>query len=440
MRSLLVIPLLLAGCDGCGVDDLDTMETGETGDSDLVLTPASEDWERDLLHTALAVDLDTHNAVATITIAASDSTGSSFEAQGLDVRDVYAPDGPLDWSLADGALHVGLPAGGEDPVVIVEYGFSPTSDYDGWSEDGYSFVWPYFCGNLFPCHSDPADGLSFELSVSTDTEGQVVVYPQGIPADAPSYQIAWVQGLYERLDLGTSAGGVELVVWYSSGNQGNAAVGTQHLLEAWDWFETTLGPYPFGDVAGSVEVDWGPGAYGGMEHHPLSHVGSGSMSDRITHIHEAAHGWFGGGVRIACWEDFVLSEGTVTYLTARAIAEVIGEQAGEEVWDEYDDALEYAISYEVIESWPEGCGEVDVIDDGLFSLGPYYKGSHFYRLYAEQVGVRELDAAIGSFYQDRAGSAATMQEMIDHLHIETGVDPMPLAEAWLRGMGWPDEA
>ena len=83
---------------------------------------------------------------------------------------------------------------------------------------------------------------------------------------------------------------------------------------------------------------------------------------------------------------------------------------------------------------------MDILDDGLFSLGPYYKGAWFYREYAELVGVDALDAALGSFFAAHAGQAVTMQQMMDHLQLACGVDPMPLAEGWLRGLGDPREA
>jgi len=430
--------LVLAGCGRCGMVDDSTLTDDTAGDTAVDELPpcdapaASEDWERDLLHMDLAVDLDALTGTATLTVAASGSSGLSLEAQGLTILAVTGDGCAYDWTASDGSLHVGLPTGGDDPVLTVAYDFTQQRDYDGWLSSGVTFTWPYFCGNLFPCHSDPADGLSMDLSIATQQEGQVVVFPESIPSDAPSYQLAWAVGLYERLDLGATAGGVELEVWYLSGNQDAAERGTEDLLPAWEWFEATLGPYPFGERAGTVEADWGAGGYGGMEHHPLSHVGSPSMGDRVTQIHEAAHGWFGGGIRIACWEDFVLSEGTVTYLTARAITEVLGDEAGDETWAEYDDALAWSLEHEDVAAWPDGCGEVDILADGLFSYAPYYRGAEFYRQYAALVGVELLDEALGAFFAEHGGGAATMQQMMDHLHLACGEDPTPLAETWLR--------
>ena len=65
----------------------------------------------------------------------------------------------------------------------------------------------------------------------------------------------------------------------------------------------------FGSKAGIVSVAWPAGAFGGMEHHPFSHVAEAAMDSEETLVHESAHGWFGDGIRIGCWEDFVLSEG-----------------------------------------------------------------------------------------------------------------------------------
>ena len=65
----------------------------------------------------------------------------------------------------------------------------------------------------------------------------------------------------------------------------------------------------FGKVAGSVSADWGPGDYGGMEHHPYWHVGKNDFKDEVTHVHEAVHGWFGDGVRI---DDVLLEAASAT--------------------------------------------------------------------------------------------------------------------------------
>nr|MBA3820833.1 hypothetical protein [Deltaproteobacteria bacterium] len=70
--------------------------------------------------------------------------------------------------------------------------------------------------------------------------------------------------------------------------------------------------------------------------------------------HEAAHGWFGDGVRLRCWEDFVLSEGTVSNLAARALAQVAGPTMEAKVWADYQRELTAAIAGGGARAWPQG--------------------------------------------------------------------------------------
>ena len=81
-------------------------------------------------------------------------------------------------------------------------------------------------------------------------------------------------------------------------------------------------------------------------------------------MHEAAHGWFGDGIRIACWEDFVLSEGTATYLAGRAL-DVVAPTVGAAVWAGYASDLAGIPGTDVV--WPQSCGAIDIIEDDLFT-------------------------------------------------------------------------
>jgi aminopeptidase N len=170
-----------------------------------------------------------------------------------------------------------------------------------------------------------------------------------------------------------------------------------------------------------------------MEHHPFWHVGTSSLGDPVTHYHEAAHGWFGDGVRIACWEDFVLSEGTASYLAARAMAAVDGV----DVWPSYQADLDAAIAAGDTVALPSTCNAIDLLHDPLWSDIPYMKGAFFLRAVEQQVGQAAFDAALKKFYQQHVGQAATMQQLLDTLHTETGFDPTALADGWLRSLGHP---
>jgi aminopeptidase N len=380
--------------------------------------PPGVDKDRDILTTDLSLDVTTLKGKATITLAPSTSKAASFEVGDLDIATVSDASGPLKYTVTKSELDVGVPSGSSPTTVIVEYAFKPHDNFDGWlPKSNVSFLWPHFCGNLFPCKSAPADGVKFSMSVTGVPDGLTAVYPAQIPADAPSYMPAVAVGKYTQKDVGKTAKGTKIVAWFLPGQDADAATGTAHLVQAFEFYEKTYGDYSFGKTAGSVSADWGPGDYGGMEHHPYWHVGKNDFKDEVTQAHEAAHGWFGDGVRIQCWEDFVLSEGTVSYLSAHAL-----ETLGVDAWAGYDcdlkDVCDPAKMANTI-ALPKTCNSIDLLNDPLWSDVPYMKGAYFYRDVATAIGAGVLDGALAGFYQAHVGKAARMQEMIDFIKTKT---------------------
>jgi Peptidase family M1 domain len=396
--------------------------------------PDDEDWldgkgdgatAVNIAATHLDIDIAAKTAVATIELERNGNL--SLEVGGLTITDVTDNRGHRRYTLRDGKLRV---SNVYAPLVIA-YAFEQHTMADGLLPGGSTVVWPYFCGNLFPCHSQPSDGTTFSLALEGVPAGKQAIYPESIETDAPPYMIAWAIGSYARAELGTTTAGTKLTVDWLPGGETAARAGTKNLVKVFDWYEKTLGPYAFGKHAGAVSVVWGEGLYGGMEHHPLWHVAKDAMSDEVTQAHEAAHGWFGDGVRIRCWEDFVLSEGTVSYLSARALS-VVAPAMETKIWNEYQDELEAAIAEGGAPAWPKGCGQIDIIEDKLFTNLPYMQGAFFYKDVAAQVGADVLDGVIGRFYVKYKNKAAGMQDMIDAIKRETGFDPTPLAEQRLR--------
>ncbi|WP_170319869.1 M1 family metallopeptidase [Polyangium spumosum] len=426
---------------GCAQEGDQKGDTSSTGTPYEEPPEPSVDLGRNIQRTALTVDLETKTATAVIDLASSQmSTGASFEAAGLEIVSVSNAQGPLKWALAQGQLDIGVPKNLGSATVTIEYTFKEQAQFQGLMAKGSTLVWPYFCGNLFPCHSDPADGTTFELTVTGAPAGMTTVHPVAIGIDAPSYQIAWATGSYTKLDLGTTFQGVKVVAHYLPGGEADAQKGTAALLDVMNFYEQTLGGYPFGGEAGAVAVDWGPTAYGGMEHHPYWHVSTIAMGDPWIQAHEAAHGWFGGGVRPACWEDFVLSEGTVSYLEARAIAAVMGADEGTKLWTHYQSRLNTAMAGAASKiAWPEGCGEVDILKDQLFGDIAYMKGAFFFRALEAKIGTSKLDPSLKAFFLKYKGRAARFSELLDIVKSVGGYDATACATAWLRSEAVPAE-
>lgn len=423
MRVAVVILVALAACG----DDNVARDAAAPPDAE----PETENWARDVLETALTFDLTTRAATARITLAPSASRVASFEVGDLTIESVVGADGaPLEVVTEPGGiLHVHFPAGAE-PVLDVAYTFTYHENNQGADPTpGYTLLWPYYCGNLFPCKNreTPGDGTRFTLELTGVPDGVTAVYPPAIAAESPSYMIAWALDAYDELPLGTTTAGTEVVMWHLPAHAAAAAQGGAHLRDAFDWMEQNLGAYLYGGKVGTVSVRWGAGAFGGMEHHPYWHVGSVALGSEEVNVHEAAHGWFGNGVRLRCWEDFVLSEGTVTYLAAHVLGEVGGQALEDTVWADYANQL---ASLDPGVAWPDSCGEVDILS--LFSRIPYIKGAYFYLAVADRIGADVLDDAIASFYAEFAGEAAGMQDMLDQIEATSGWDPTECAAKWLR--------
>jgi aminopeptidase N len=420
--------LLAAGCTVAADEGSD--------DFDATAAEPKRNETRQVASTALDIDLAANRGAATIALEPSKQSGATLEVGDLKIDAVTSGGKALRYKVSGGRLDLGVAT--KATTVRIDYHFRRHEGQQGISKNGTSFSWPYYCGNVFPCRSNPDDGLRFELSLHGVPAGKKAVFPTSIPAEAPSYQLAWAVGDYTKIDLGTTSKGRKVSVWHQPGEQAVALAGTKHLPQYFDWIENTYGGYLFGNEVGSVSAAWGAGAFGGMEHHPFWHVSQGSMGDAETHAHEAAHGWFGDGVRVACWEDLTLSEGTVSYLAARALEAVDGAAAGKKVWAQYDQRLDDVIASEDRLALPDStCDKIDVIKD-LWNEVPYMKGAFFYRAVEAKVGRAKLDKAIASFYGTYRGKAAHMRDMVAAIGKTTGFDAGPLADQWLRSMGRPD--
>jgi hypothetical protein len=405
---------------------------------------ASDDM-RNIIATHLELDVATHVARATIELEGSlTSTAATFEVGDLDVRGVEDETGPLAFALRHGErgalLDVQVPPGEGSATLVVDYAFRDHTLFNGWlSALQVSFLWPHHCGNLFPCKSDPAEGLAFTMQVTGYADGMTAVFPRSIPADAPSYMPALAIGDFTELDLGSTTNGTHLSAWYLPNVGGVAKLGTQHLAQVFDFYEQTYGEYAFGETAGSVSVDWGSSGFRGMEHHPYWHINKQSFGDEVVHAHEAAHGWYGNGVRIACWEDLVLSEGTATYLAAHAL-----EQFQVDAWPDYECRLKRVCDPTAginTIALPDTCGEIDLSNHPLDSAVPYMKGAFFLRQLAETLGPELLDTALAEFYRSHVGQSARMQTLINFIRSKTDINHRPaidtLAHSWLRQLECP---
>ncbi len=412
-------------------------------DAPPVLQPAANP-ARQILDTKLTYDVTTLSATAIIAFAPSTEPGATLEVGDLMIDSVMVDGADVAFTAVtapgsmlhanDHTIDLAIPESTMPTIVTIGFHYKHHANFEGASAAGFTLVWPYHCGNLFPCHSRPDDGLTFTLDLTGIPAGKTAVFPAKLTTEAPSYQVAWSIDAYTELPLGVTTAGTAVSMWYRPTELTAAQTGGTHLVAVFDWLEKNIGAYRFGPKVGTVSVRWGAGAFGGMEHHPFWHISSAALADHETNAHEAVHGWFGDGIRVACWEDFVLSEGTTTYLAGRAL-DVVAPSVGASVWSGYATDLNGVSATAKV--WPQSCNALDIVDDDLFTRAPYIRGAFFYRGVALKVGAALLDQALAAFYTAHAGRAAHMSDMLDTIKSVTGYDPTVCADMWLKSTTKP---
>jgi hypothetical protein len=438
-RSLILLAVpTLAALTAC--DDAPVPEAGAPVLSvpprlvDTGTAPAEwEDWGGEVKHVALDVDVPRQSATARFQMTPPESGIASFEAQGLDIVRVHDRGEEIRWFWADGRLDVFVPPHG---AFTVEYGFDARAPGEGFSTTGSTFVYPEHCGNLLPCRPDPQSTQQLALQLHGLPYELMAVYPSRIDLPSPAWQVAWATGQFVPHVLGETASGTR-VVSYTDGVDPRAELeGTMLLVPGMDFYEAIFGPYPYGEEAGPVEVDWGGKVWGGVEAQPYWHVDHAAFSLPWVQLHLAAHAWFGGALRPACWEDQVLAEGASAYMAARVLDQYDPYSAALYWYDLRLNIVMGAGGETDVPVWPETCGVVG--PEQMATAMVMAKGAWFFRDYGEAVGDKVLDRALGAFVDAHTGEPVGTNQLMHHLHKATGVDPTPYADTWLMTPGVPD--
>jgi aminopeptidase N len=144
-----------------------------------------------------------------------------------------------------------------------------------------------------------------------------------------TYGVAINVGPYEMLsgDYRSRYGNViPLRLWYLPQNKAHAKALFAEFPRMLDFFESTIGPYPFGDEKmGVVETP-----HKGMEHQTINAYGNRYVKTAYGYDdllqHEFAHEWFGNQLTNADWDDMWLHEGLASYMQPLYMQYLHGDQ------------------------------------------------------------------------------------------------------------------
>ncbi|RXD07142.1 M1 family peptidase [Sphingomonas sp. UV9] len=253
------------------------------------------------------------------------------------------------WTNPEGRLTITLPepvAAGGKVTAKITYGGTPhvavKAPWDDgmvWSKTPDGRTWfattaeGYGCDLFWPCldfptgepalvtlHITVPKGLKAPsngvlLGVDTLADGRTT---WNWRAKHPNtYGIALNVGPYEEIS-GTYksryGNSIPMYYWYLPGEKAQAETLFAEFAPTLDFFESMIGPYPFGDEKlGVVETP-----HKGMEHQTINAYGNeyAKAPEGFDWLfqHEFAHEWFGNQLTAANWDDYWLHEGYGTYM------------------------------------------------------------------------------------------------------------------------------
>ena len=139
-----------------------------------------------------------------------------------------------------------------------------------------------------------------------------------------------------------------------------------------DFYEATIGPFPFGDEKmGVVETP-----HLGMEHQSINAYGNGYKKDGKGYDwllqHELAHEWFGNQLTNVDWDDMWLHEGFGTYMQPLYARWLNGERAMQSELQTM--RLTLKNRFPLVSGEPKDAGTVYTAETGP-ALDLYYKGA-----------------------------------------------------------------
>ncbi len=250
------------------------------------------------------------------------------------------------WRHADGQIVIDRPlTAGARVVATILYAGAPRVARRAPWDDG--FVWsewqgkPWFgttaqltgCDLWWPCLDFPA-GEPGSVDLHVTVPGGLSAPANGVlrrvdrlvdgrttwhwhSGAVNPYALALSVGPYHAIEgsyRSRFGNEIPLSLWHLQGKETQAAMLFAEFAPMLDFFERTIGPYPFAtEKLGVVETP-----YLGMEHQTINAYGNDYKPapegfDWLLH-HELSHEWFGNQMTAADWDDFWLHEAFAQYM------------------------------------------------------------------------------------------------------------------------------
>ncbi|RXK55575.1 M1 family peptidase [Oleiharenicola lentus] len=358
----------------------------------------------------LVLDLDPRLTVSGVRLAAGESVPqvARFERRGPRLWIALGITQPVGTTLKATVAYAGAPRAAVRAPWDGGFSWDRTKDGQPWiatscQGEGADLWWP--------CKDHPSDKPdSFTLRIRVPqplvvaTNGRLV---EVLPHDDGTRTYHWhtdypINNYGVALNIApydtvtgtyTSVTGeqVPMTYWVLPENKAAGEKIFPEFMEHLNFYERTLGPYPFrGEKYGVAETP-----HLGMEHQSIIAYGNkykgGAHGYDWLHHHELGHEWWANLVSVADWRDFWIHEGLCTYMQALYAEEREGAMAYHHAM--YDNRRRIKNENPVV---PPDTASMQQMDDKLGNE-VYFKGSWIVHMLRYQIGAGQTREVLRRF-------------------------------------------
>jgi aminopeptidase N len=357
---------------------------------------------------------------------------------------------------ASGANRIEI--GFSHPFATDGYGFHRFRDPVDKQVYLYTNFEPYGAHRMFPCFDQPDLKASFELTVETPEEWEVIANTMERDVTTVDGRKSWAFPLSPVISpyvFALHAGPYQ--VWKQDANgipmRLFARRSLKSYVDAHEWFDATKRglefystlfayPYPYSKFDEVIVPDFNAGA--------MENVAAITFSERFIHrssptlderrdvasviLHEMAHQWFGDLVTMKWWNGLWLNESFATFMATKSLAEATDFQGSWVSFNErknnsyWEDQLVTTHPIEVPVADTEQAG---AIFDGI----SYGKGASVLKQLMFYLGDDDFAEGLQRYFQKYALRNTTTHEFMKTLGEASGKDLTKWQKTWLQTSG-----
>jgi aminopeptidase N len=317
------------------------------------------------------------------------------------------------------------------PQVVTD----PDNSIEGWvpTDDGAFVVnEPQGSPGWYPANDNPRDKATFDFSVTVPAGLTVMANGVLVSHDTTGDKTTWVWSETDPMApylATTTLGKFDLTITKTStGVPSYVAVDPQlakgqvlsKLPEAFDFYSSIYGPYPF-NATGAIVDD---AKIVGYSLETQTKPNFPYVPSELTLVHELSHMWYGDSVTLKTWPDIWLHEGFATW--------------SEWIWSEHQGNKSAAQYFKELYSTPAkdtrfwGPAVAAFTDPALLFNGTvYYRGAMTLQALREKVGDETFFRIMRGWAQQNRYGTVTTPQFIAFAEQESGRDLSRFFDVWI---------